>query len=167
MIKIMSRLRIDRFLLNSIGGMELCPLKLRNIIYNSLGNKICNAKIFSRCYIGGKGLSVGDKTFINHECFFDLSDTITIEDNCNIGMRCIFVTGTHNIGGSSRRATGNITKSIYIGEGSWIGANVTILPGVKVGKGCIVAAGATVVDDCEANCVYAGVPAHKIRTLAD
>lgn len=44
---------------------------------------------------------------------------------------------------------------------------VTILPGVIINDGCIVAAGAVVNKDCEANSLYAGVPARKIKELID
>ncbi|EHM32411.1 Putative acetyltransferase [Enterococcus faecium E4453] len=54
---------------------------------------------------------------------------------------------------------------IVIEDGSWIGANVTVIPGVTIHKGAIVAAGSVVVKDCEENALYAGVPAKKIRNL--
>jgi maltose O-acetyltransferase len=53
-----------------------------------------------------------------------------------------------------------------VGDGSWIGANVTILPGVTIGKDCVIGAGAVVTSDCAPNTVYAGVPARPIRMLA-
>ena len=56
-------------------------------------------------------------------------------------------------------------KPVHIGDGSWIGANCTILPGITIGKGCVVAAGAVVVKDCEDNCMYGGNPAKLIRQL--
>lgn len=52
-----------------------------------------------------------------------------------------------------------------IENGCWIGANVTVLPGVTIKSGTIVAAGAVVVRDCEGNCIYGGVPAKKIKNL--
>lgn len=46
-----------------------------------------------------------------------------------------------------------------------IGANVTILPGVNIGSGVIIAAGSVVVHDCEDNSIYAGNPAKLIKKL--
>ena len=68
-------------------------------------------------------------------------------------------------GGGTRRAGQSITKPIVIGEGSWIGADTYILPGVTIGKGCIIGAGSLVVKDCLDNCIYIGRPARLIRKL--
>jgi len=54
---------------------------------------------------------------------------------------------------------------INIGKGCWICANVLILPGVTIGEGTVVAAGAVVTSDLEPDCLYAGVPALKIKQL--
>jgi maltose O-acetyltransferase len=48
----------------------------------------------------------------------------------------------------------------------WMGARVTVLPGVTVGDGCVIAAGAVVTKDCEPGGVYAGLPARRIRSVA-
>jgi maltose O-acetyltransferase len=52
---------------------------------------------------------------------------------------------------------------VTIGEGSWIGARVTILPGVQIGKMCVVGAGSVVTHDVEEYSVVAGNPARLIR----
>lgn len=56
-------------------------------------------------------------------------------------------------------------NSIVVEDDAWIGANVTILPGIHIGKGAIVGAGAVVITDVEEFSVYAGIPAKKIRTI--
>ncbi len=77
----------------------------------------------------------------------------------------MFCTTTHKMGTSERRAKEVIEKSIVIGSGTWIGARATIIPGVYVGNGCVIAAGAIVSKDCEPNGLYAGVPARRIKNL--
>ena len=57
------------------------------------------------------------------------------------------------------------TKMVEISDDVWIGANATILPGVKIGQHCVVAAGAVVCSDVPAHCVVAGVPAKVIKQL--
>lgn len=47
----------------------------------------------------------------------------------------------------------------------WLGANVTVLPGVTIGDGAIVAAGAVVVEDVPENTIVAGVPASELRKV--
>ena len=58
-----------------------------------------------------------------------------------------------------------LTKPIVIGRNAWIGANATILAGVKVGENAIVAAGAVVSKDVPANTIVGGVPAKVIRMI--
>lgn len=79
----------------------------------------------------------------------------------------MLTTVTHEIGNSDQRAGVNLYKSIKIDEGCWLGANVTVLPGVTIGKGCIVGAGSLVNKSLEENYMYAGVPARKIKYLGD
>ena len=55
-------------------------------------------------------------------------------------------------------------KAVYIGNDVWIGDRVTILPGVHIGDGCIIAAGAVVTKDAEPYTVVGGVPAKVIRS---
>ncbi|MFQ6998067.1 MULTISPECIES: DapH/DapD/GlmU-related protein [Lachnospiraceae] len=67
--------------------------------------------------------------------------------------------------GGGRRAGKDVYKTIHIKEKCWIGAEVLILPGVTIGKGCVVAAGAIVTTDVEENTMVAGVPARIIKRL--
>lgn len=59
---------------------------------------------------------------------------------------------------------GATRKGIEIGKDCWIGANATILDGVKIGDGCIVAAGAVVNRDVPSYTIVGGVPAKTIKT---
>jgi maltose O-acetyltransferase len=58
-----------------------------------------------------------------------------------------------------------ISSPIVVEDEVWIGANVTILPGIRVGKCSVIGAGSVLTKDVEAYSVYAGVPAKKIRDL--
>ena len=70
-----------------------------------------------------------------------------------------------NLAVISREGGAGYTLPVKIGDGVWIGANATILPGVIVGDGCFIAAGALVTEDCEPDGFYAGVPARRIRNF--
>jgi maltose O-acetyltransferase len=76
-----------------------------------------------------------------------------------------FITGSHEIGGASRRAGTKVAKRILIGDGCWIGAGTRILGGVRIGEGVVVAAGAVVTRDIPPNTLAAGVPARAKRNL--
>jgi maltose O-acetyltransferase len=65
----------------------------------------------------------------------------------------------------SRRAGDLKAEPVTIGDGAWIGARATILPGVTIGGGAVVAAGSVVTRDLPANVLAGGVPARVIREL--
>lgn len=158
-------MKIRDLYLNLLASNIFIHRKLRYILYRIYGLKINTANISPRCFIGGKNLIVGKGTFINYNCFFDTSDKIEIGENCSVGFKNTFITSTHKIGETNKRALDGYSKPILIKDGCWIGANSTILPGVTIGKGCIIGAGSVVVKDCEENCLYAGNPAKKIKKL--
>lgn len=129
------------------------------------GLNVCGASISPGVWFGSKNVTIGRQTFINYGCMFNTSSAITIGENCAIGMQVLFITGTHDLGGHHRRAGEHRSEEIEIGNGVWIGARTTVLPGVSVGDGAVVAAGSVVVADCDPDSLYGGVPAKKIRDL--
>jgi maltose O-acetyltransferase len=133
-------------------------LRLRGF---QIGN---NVKVVSSVKLKLQHLSVGDNTYINYETLIAGSD-VSIGRNVAIAPRCVIVTGTHEIGDSTNRAGEGKTQSITIGDGTWIGTNSTILGGVRIGHGCVVAAGSLVRESIDDNCLVAGVPAKVIRRL--
>lgn len=124
-----------------------------------------NVNICPHCFIGNSDLRIGDNSFVNYNVWFNTAGGIDIGTNCNIAYGVTFVTSTHEIGNRERRSGTPISERIVIGDGTWVGANAIILPGVRIGEGVIIGAGSVVTKNCEANCIYAGNPAKKIRIL--
>jgi acetyltransferase-like isoleucine patch superfamily enzyme len=120
-------------------------------------------------FIGSGRLSIGRNVKINYGCFLDPYAGITLEKGVTLGPRCTLLTVSHRIGRPEmRRAPAGedlLLEEIYVGEGSWLGASVTVLPGVRIGDGTVVGAGSVVLRNCEANAVYAGNPAALVRRL--
>jgi maltose O-acetyltransferase len=116
-------------------------------------------------YIYGSGLTTGSQCFINRNCYFDLTGPITLGNNIVVGHGVTFITAEHQIGDATRRAGPAIGREITIADGAWIGANVTILPGIKIHEGSIIAAGAVVTKDVRPHIIVAGTPARVIREL--
>lgn len=114
-----------------------------------------------------RNLVVGDYVLFNIECFLDLAAPVTIGDRVVLGMQTMIVTGTHEIGGPECRSGQLTPKPVSIGTGVWTGARCTILPGVTICDGAVIAAGAVVNKDVPANSMVAGVPARVIRYLSD
>jgi len=110
-------------------------------------------------------LAVGDRCFINDGCRFDVSAPVTIGDDVYLGHEVAVLTTSHEMGPSWRRAGDTTAAPITIGPGAWVGARATILGGVTVGEGSIVAAGAVVTRSVEPNTLVGGVPAQLIRLL--
>ncbi|MEZ4714209.1 MAG: acyltransferase [Caldilineaceae bacterium] len=113
-----------------------------------------------------KRLVIGQGCWFNLGCFFDLGANITIGNRVAFGHAVMLLTTTHQMGDLARRAGPFYTKPICIEDGAWICARSTILPGVTIGEGAVVAAGAVVTKSVEPNVMVGGIPARPIRTLS-
>lgn len=127
-----------------------------------------NARMCGGGWIYGNGrVRIGTDAWLSPECklYTHWEALIEIGDGCDIGHDVSFITGSHESGPSGRRAGAGTAAPIRIGKGCWIGARSTILGGVEIGEGCIVAAGAVVTASLPPNSFAAGVPAVKKRDL--
>lgn len=121
-----------------------------------------NVSINGHSWFYGRGsIIIGSNTWIGVGCKFYsvMGKVIEIGKNCDIAPEVIFVPGTHKLGTMERRAGEGYSMDIKIGNGCWIGARVTVLGGVTVGSGVMIAAGSVVQSDIPDNCLAAGVPA--------
>ena len=145
---------------------------VRSVIYRQAGFK----KIGEKVYIAGalrlsgvgniySNLSIGERTYINTPCAIDLNAPVRIGHDVGIGHDTIFITSNHEIGPAAARMSRLKPSPITIEDGAWIGACVTILPGVKVGRGAFVAAGSVVTQDVPPNAKVAGNYAKVIGWL--
>ena len=108
---------------------------------------------------------LGDDVFLNVNVTFGANAPIVISSGVSVGPGCCFLPTTHHVGEPTRRAGRASASPIRIGRGAWLGANVTVLGGVTVGAGSIIAAGAVVTDDIPENVIAGGVPARVIRPI--
>lgn len=92
---------------------------------------------------------------------------VTIRDRTIIAAYCRIVTVNHSLNYLERRRPDGAAKPVEIGEDCWLGIGVTVLPGVTIGKGCVVAAGAVVTKDVAPFTLVGGVPAKLIRYLGN
>ncbi len=111
-------------------------------------------------------LTIGERCFVNDGCRFDATAPIDVGDGVYFGHDVAVLTATHELGGPEQRAGHLRGRAITIEDGAWIGARVTILPGVTVGAGSVVAAGAVVARSVPPQTLVGGVPAVPIRRLA-
>jgi len=115
----------------------------------------------------GRRLKVGTGCWLNAPLFADLTGEITIGDGVTVGHHVILVTAIHEKGTSSQRAGPTRSAPIVIGDGAWIGAAATVLPGVIIGPGAIVGAGSVVTRNIPADTLAVGNPARIVRRLEE
>jgi maltose O-acetyltransferase len=111
-------------------------------------------------------LTIGQGCWFNVECFFDLGAPISIGDHVAIGHQVMILTTSHQIGSTGQRAAALEARPVTINTGAWLGARCTILPGVTIGAGAIVAAGAVVSRDVPPNTMVVGIPGRVIKPLS-
>ena len=115
----------------------------------------------------GFNISVGNNFFCNFNCVMLDTNTITIGDNCMFGPNVTLATATHPIRAAERvNPEGReYALAIHIGNEVWLGAGVTVRPGVTIGDRAVVAAGAVVVHDVPPDTLVAGVPARPVKQI--
>lgn len=111
----------------------------------------------------GKNISVAENVFINAGCQFQDQGGIEIGEGSLIGHNVVLATLNHELDPERRQIC--VPSPIKIGKNVWIGSNSTILPGVTIGDNSVVAAGAVVTKDVEANIIVGGVPAKFIKHI--
>jgi acetyltransferase-like isoleucine patch superfamily enzyme len=117
---------------------------------------------------GGVALvSIGDDTMITGPLHIDVGAPVRVGSRVHIGHDVALLTVNHQIGPPEERCGPIVSAPIAIGDGVWLGSRVTILPGVTVGDGSVVAAGAVVTRNVAPNTMVAGVPAVVLRQLGD
>lgn len=115
----------------------------------------------------GYNLKVGKGFYANHGCTILDCNLITIGDNCLLAPHVVISAATHPLDAEARAAGVEFTAPISLGNNCWLGANSTIIPGVVLGDGVVVGAGAVVTKSFPSNVVVAGVPAKIIRYVDD
>ncbi len=110
-------------------------------------------------------LKIGNNNYLGKNLYLIAHGKIEIGNNCSIAADCKFITRNHvfeNKNVPINEQTYDY-KSIKIGDDCWFGYNVIVLPGVILGKGCVVAAGSVVTKSFEDYSIIAGVPARLIK----
>lgn len=108
-------------------------------------------------------LTIGAQTFINSGVSICAQERVEIGENCAIGNYTLIMdTDFHDVDDHTKPP---VAQPILIEDNVWLGARVTVLKGVRIGRGAVVAAGAVVTKDVPARTLVGGVPAKVIRSL--
>jgi acetyltransferase-like isoleucine patch superfamily enzyme len=113
----------------------------------------------------GAQIKVGNNVGIGEFAYLGGAGALSIGDECIVGQYFSCHPENHNFKDLSQsiRHQGVSRKGIHIGKNCWIGAKVTILDGVNIGDGCVIAAGSIVNKSFPSNSIIAGVPAQLIN----
>lgn len=144
-------------------------MSIRMLLYRACGMSVGNgARINPKCFFSTSNVVIGNGVFVNRFCQIHdglKGGGLIVGDNVFIGFNCVFCLISHKVGDTKQRAGMRVKGNISVGRGAWIGANALILPNVKIGEGCVIAAGSVVTKDTEDNCLYAGCPARLIKKM--
>lgn len=113
----------------------------------------------------GANIRIGTGSFVNFHCVFLDCATIGIGDRVQLAPAVQLYTATHPLDAATRATARESALPIRIGDDCWIGGGAIILPGVTLGAGSVVAAGAVVTRDVPPAVLVAGSPARVIRSL--
>jgi maltose O-acetyltransferase len=126
-----------------------------------------NSSVFMGCYwyyyrpLGRnpQSMVIGEHSIVNRRCTLDGRGGFRVGNNVSISPEVMLITSHHLKDDPDFRVE---DKPIVIEDYAWIGSRATVLPGVTIGKGAVVAAGAVVTKDVRAYSVVGGTPARVI-----
>ncbi len=137
---------------------------LKKIIGEIKGNIVITAPFYCDY---GFNISVGDNFYTNHNCTILDGAKVTFGDNVFIAPDCVFSTAGHHIDAGQRAKGLEIALPVKVGDNVWIGANVSVLPGVTIGSNTVIGAGSVVNKDIPSGVVAAGNPCRVIRKITE
>lgn len=143
----------------------------RTQLLRSIGVPIgARSRVQGKIHVTGPGdirslLSIGEDTFVTGPLTIDLGAEVHIGDRVHIGLHVTLLTLDHEMGPSELRCGRLVAAPIRIEDGAWLGSRVTVLPGVTIGRGAVVATGSVVTRHVPRDVLVGGIPAHEIRAL--
>lgn len=111
------------------------------------------------CFVTGRHIAVGEHSIVNRRCYLDGRVGLEIQNNVSIAPECALVSLDHD---PRARDFATVPGPVRVCDYVWLGLRSIVLPGVTVGQGAVVGAGAVVARDVEPYSIVAGVPARKI-----
>ena len=158
-------------------GLHICNILPANGSKLNFGQKSVRG-FFARMFLDQCGLNVNiqKNTRFSHTCHIGnnsgigensvLYGKVCIGDNVMMGTECLIYTQNHafeDLTIPMNKQGFQPSATVIIGDNVWIGGRVTILPGVHIGDGVVIGAGAVVTKDIENNAIVGGNPAKVIR----
>lgn len=125
-----------------------------------------NSIITSRGNLRNKSgyLSIGNNVGFSENCCIYLRGDVTIGNDCIFGPGVKILTDSHtkSVDGLWRLGI-PVNRNVVIGNNVWCGANVTLMPGVRIGNNVVIGAGSVVTKNIPNDEIWVGVPAKKLK----
>ncbi|MGB3309227.1 MAG: acyltransferase [Nodosilinea sp.] len=149
----------SNYFVNRIPGHFVRLFFYRHFLNFKIGR---NSSILMRvCFDSRRNFSIGENSVINQNCRIDNRGTVKIGKNVSISAEVCILTADHDLQSPGFRGR---TRPVLIDDYVFIGTRALILPGVTLGKGSAVAAGAVVTKNVPSHAIVAGVPAKQIKS---
>lgn len=137
----------------------------KNYFDLSFGKMGKNVKVYGMVYaVRSKNIFIGNNSSLNKGCLLNAREKINIGNFCHISPYCQIHTGGLDLTQPYQKRN-HTSQEVIIEDGVWLCASSVILPGVKIGEGSVIAAGAVVTKDIPPFELWGGTPAKKIRNL--
>jgi acetyltransferase-like isoleucine patch superfamily enzyme len=120
---------------------------------------------FALLHAYGGSIRVGRGSCVNHFCFVNGAGGVEIGDDVMIGTHSVVLSSEHGLDDldTAMARQPSVTRPVVIEPDVYVGAHVTVLAGVRIGRGAVVAAGAVVNRDVPPGAIVGGVPARVLR----
>lgn len=115
----------------------------------------------------GYNIEIGENFFMNMDCVILDGAKVKFGDNVFVAPHCGFYTAGHPLDVAKRTAGLEYALPITIGNNVWIGAHVSVLPGVSIGDNTVIGAGSVVTKNIPANVLAYGNPCKVIREITE
>ncbi|MEK7070489.1 MAG: acyltransferase [Patescibacteria group bacterium] len=134
---------------------------LRKLIFKSAGVKIGRGSTIhsGAVFYDTRGIEIGEDTIIGENSVLDGRDLLKIGSHTALASEVMIYNCQHDVHDPQFSP---VSKPVIIGDYVFVGPRAIILPGVKVGDGAVIAAGAVVTNDVESYQIVAGIPAKVI-----
>ena len=130
------------------------------------GAVVMDGAVFDFCHgrvLPGPSICVGARTYLGRGVEFNVRRGVALGEDCLVAAGCRFIDHDHGTETGTRMSLQEGSEAeISIGDDVWLGANVVVLKGVRIGTGAIVAAGAVVTRSIPDREIWGGVPARKL-----
>lgn len=160
--KIFSFLWLKTWAKRIVNFKGLCKLMLNTFLLRRKGAEIGPISVVGKAEFNGKlsNLKIGNECFIGRDVRLELHENITLGNNVVVNDGCLLLTGSHDINCPN---WSHVKAPIVIEDYAWIAMNSILLPGVTIGRGAVVGAGAVVTKSVPPYKVVAGNPARIVK----